>query len=515
METAKIYFQKLLKVNPIQGNNLFPKNSKLWSLDCQGVRIPLSALSQGIPQSDLHIYVITKNAPQDGDIANAMTCAHNEQLLRPSFGRIQFNLSQMSQQDDHESFENDLEVTIHELLHILGFSGFQMQFWINPETGQYYGQYGLPKITKTVIYRGLPTKIVFTKNILLTARKYYACPTMEGMQLENEGDSGSFGSHWEQLIVQNEIMMASKVMTDAQLSVLTIALLRDTGYYTEVNENMADNLYWGKGKGCSFVIEGCYSKQMFNEFPQQLKVQCSFENDGYGEPETTPYLDRCLMKSIYGNKLCTSFKNNFSNQGLDMTLEYYGINSRCFTSTSNNNVDLLNDVYKRCHMHQCSADMKTITVYFPQIKMQVVCTKEGQQITIHPSSNKFGKIFCPRSFTQFCDHVPMCTNHCSSVGVCVRGVCLCLPGWGGIDCSVKCLQVVLNKVCVKQCPLNQVIGPDRSCQISCPNGYYKQGQQCLQCHASCKRCKGGASNDCTLCQFLSQLNKYGQCVKVY
>ncbi|EGR28963.1 leishmanolysin family protein, putative, partial [Ichthyophthirius multifiliis] len=146
------------------------------------------------------------------------------------------------------------------------------------------------------------------KNVLLTARKYYNCLNMEGMQLENEGGAGSLDSHLEQILVQNEMMMSSDVITDAQLSVHTIALLRDTGYFTEVNESMADNLYWGKGKGCQFVMEGCYTKQKFNEFPSEHKIQCSFENDGYGEPTTTPFLDNCMMKSVYGNKLFTSFK---------------------------------------------------------------------------------------------------------------------------------------------------------------------------------------------------------------
>ncbi|EGR28964.1 leishmanolysin family protein, putative [Ichthyophthirius multifiliis] len=457
---------------------MFPKNSSIWKLECLGVRIPTSAVTIGIPNSDLNIYVIAKNAPQDKDIANACVCAHNEQHLRPSFGRIQINFGVFGLKDDNESFENDLETIVHEILHVLGFSGFQMQLWIDPDTGKYYGQYGLPKITRDVIIRGLKTSIVYSKNILLTARKYYNCPTMEGMQLENEGGSGSLGSHWEQLLVQNEMMMSSDVITDAQLSVHTIALLKDTGYFAEVNENMADNLYWGKGKGCSFVMEGCYSKQKFNEFPSERKIQCSFENDGYGEPTTTPFLDNCMMKNV------------------DAVLEVYGFNSKCFTSTSANGVKFTNDSQRRCHQYQCSPDLRSITITFPQIKRQVICTKEGSVMQIVPNNDRYGKIACPSSFIQFCDSVPICMNHCSQVGVCVRGICSCLPGWGGIDCSVK------------------LIGPDRSCQTNCPNGYYKHGNICQQCDAQCKRCNGGTANNCTACQFLTQLNRNGQCVPI-
>lgn len=50
-----------------------------------------------------------------------------------------------------------------------------------------------------------------------------------------------------------------------------------------------------------------------------------------------------MMKSIYGNKLCTSFKNNFINKDVDAVLEVYGFNSKCFTSTSANGVKFTND----------------------------------------------------------------------------------------------------------------------------------------------------------------------------
>ena len=77
-------------------------------------------------------------------------------------------------------------------------------------------------------------------------------------------------------------------------------MLKDTGYYTEVNQNMAENLYWGKGKGCEFVINGCYSSQNFPEFPKSKEeMMCSFENDGYGYLKTFNFMDKCLMASLH------------------------------------------------------------------------------------------------------------------------------------------------------------------------------------------------------------------------
>lgn len=39
-------------------------------------------------------------------------------------------------------------------------------------------------------------------------RYHYDCPTAEGLELENEGGSGSRGSHWEKSLLENEFMVA-------------------------------------------------------------------------------------------------------------------------------------------------------------------------------------------------------------------------------------------------------------------------------------------------------------------
>jgi len=38
----------------------------------------------------------------------------------------------------------------------------------------------------------------------------------------------------------------------------TIALLKDTNWYAEINEDMADPLVWGKDKGCTFLHGSCH-----------------------------------------------------------------------------------------------------------------------------------------------------------------------------------------------------------------------------------------------------------------
>jgi proprotein convertase subtilisin/kexin type 5 len=49
------------------------------------------------------------------------------------------------------------------------------------------------------------------------------------------------------------------------LSIFTIALLKDTGFYSEVNENYSNPIFWGKNRGCDFLENACQS-QKYPEF---------------------------------------------------------------------------------------------------------------------------------------------------------------------------------------------------------------------------------------------------------
>jgi len=45
-------------------------------------------------------------------------------------------------------------------------------------------------------------------------------------------------SHWERTIIENEIMTASQVIEGSQLTIFTVAALKDTGFWADVNENL-------------------------------------------------------------------------------------------------------------------------------------------------------------------------------------------------------------------------------------------------------------------------------------
>ena len=49
-----------------------------------------------------------------------------------------------------------------------------------------------------------------TPKLMETARSYYGCPNVQGMEVENDGQPGTIGSHWERTIMNNEIMIVMK-----------------------------------------------------------------------------------------------------------------------------------------------------------------------------------------------------------------------------------------------------------------------------------------------------------------
>ena len=94
------------------------------------------------------------------------------------------------------------------MMHVLGFSPTLYDYFIS-EQGK-----TLPKSESQTIYKsvsGSKAPGLKTKNLLEFAKKFYDCPTIQSLPLENDGDSGSMGAHFERSIFFNEVMTASVI----------------------------------------------------------------------------------------------------------------------------------------------------------------------------------------------------------------------------------------------------------------------------------------------------------------
>lgn len=86
--------------------------------------------------------------------------------------------------------------------------------------------------------RGEDRIFIKTPKVKEVAAKYFNCSSVSGVELENEGTSGSAGAHWERVLLFNEMMTASS-FDYSSFSEFSFALLIDSGWY-EVDLSLAE-----------------------------------------------------------------------------------------------------------------------------------------------------------------------------------------------------------------------------------------------------------------------------------
>ncbi|CAJ0588886.1 unnamed protein product [Cylicocyclus nassatus] len=130
--------------------------------------------------------------------------------------------------------------------------------------------------------------MIVTPKVRQEARNHFACPTLEGAEVENQGGSGTRGAHWEKRVFENEAMSGVATQVYA-VSRLTLALFEDSGWYqvnyeTEEDDcllhSKAEDMSWGKGLGCDFAKKSCLTWMRSRQDPypfctQEFDVRCS------------------------------------------------------------------------------------------------------------------------------------------------------------------------------------------------------------------------------------------------
>lgn len=206
---------------------------------------------------------------------------------------------------------------------------------------------------------------IITPRVREEARDYFACPELQGAELENqEGGCVILGSHWEQRIFMNELMTSSQVWSSSFLSRVTLALFEDSGWYLP-NYNMADTpaigVHWGYQQGCRFALGKCISEGI-PEFPrfwcnQDQSRHCSLDRrseswcvlrslpEGQLSPAVSyfksslagdvPQADFCpFYHAEVSNRICTSTASTFTPIiNANFKREVFGSDSRCLDSS--------------------------------------------------------------------------------------------------------------------------------------------------------------------------------------
>ena len=97
--------------------------------------------------------------------------------------------------------------------------------------------------------------VISTPNVVREVRAHFNCSKLEGAELENQGEDGTYLSHFEKRLFENEAMTGTHTQNPIY-SRITLAVMEDTGWY-KVNYSLAQPLEWGKNLGCDFAMRSC------------------------------------------------------------------------------------------------------------------------------------------------------------------------------------------------------------------------------------------------------------------
>ncbi|XP_065219578.1 leishmanolysin-like peptidase [Planococcus citri] len=441
-----------------------------------GCSVVGSEMSPGIKDADFVFYVSalkTERCNKGLTVAYAAHCQQESALDRPIAGHA--NLCPESISTKPQELEILLSTVKHEILHALGFSVSLFAFYRdsngNPLTPR--EDNGKPRLNeklqtrqwsdrviKTIVRKNWTVhadaiekviQVMVTPRVVLEVRRHFNCPQLEGAELEDQGEDGTAITHWEKRVFENEAMTGTHTQNPVY-SRLTLALMEDTGWY-KANYSMAQDLSWGKGLGCDFVMKSCKHwmdmkrakgmsihpfcdkvkqdpletectedrssvalcnlveqaeplpniYQNFDSIPHVLGGREAYYGGSVSLADYCPYIQEFTWRSknvVIRGSHCQYAENN-PHPDKNFALEVYGENSRCFDHTDQmweeqtcNQIRQWQHWGSGCYRYRCHTGRLHILVG----NYSYTCYFPGQELVIRIMSNGWlhkGVISCP------------------------------------------------------------------------------------------------------------------------
>jgi hypothetical protein len=462
---------------PVSGNlkiSAAELENREYCGDSEFSKVPTEHISTGIADTDLILYVSGTPSTRfcsGTTLAVAVAC-NFDQFDRPTAGAINVCLNRMNLNDDGTAseavMEDNLDVLIHEVAHVLGHSSNSYRFYWDSETGTERTPRPFESRTVTCVDdvqrslilpsqdtmkffesdNGQRYAAIVTPKVRAMARNQFNCQTLEGAKLENQptGSDSCTGDHWDEHDYYPEALSGVISPTTNILSHLTLALFEDSGWYI-ANYTQGKMNPWGLGAGCDFVNGPCvtagtdgtptipsYGEGYFCTESSARgcsatlshKMACSVIDYFYIQPQTLPekrfqyfaneptmggprQADYCpLFGSTYGGLEAEQLActDTANADALNIYSEVYGSDSRCISTDSGDG---------RCYRTACIKEDMVLRINVRGEWM--VCEYDFQRLDVRVGAGALPQtLVCPRLSTACPDL--FCPFNCAGRGVC-------------------------------------------------------------------------------------------------
>ncbi|XP_063043391.1 ciliated left-right organizer metallopeptidase isoform X2 [Engraulis encrasicolus] len=294
----------------------------------------------GLNNTDFLLYVHIQNShrctTQPSMLAYAAHC-QSDPLGRPLAGTVVICRDRLR----HQNYRHDstVQLLLHELLHVLGFSRTLFNTWRDCSHNIKGGGKCSPHGQVTNLDEEGQMRI-YTPSVSHVLQEHLnSTDTTLGAPLENlDVDSAGLSSHWEARVLQGSIMSATLAEpSGVQIDQITLAALQDTGWYS-VNLSRAQSLVWGQGEGSLFGSLPTCHDNMSLYFCTGSGLGCHYLHVHKAECVTDLYLEGCrIYKPLENKSECWKEKNQPG--GVGWSGEIYHSDSRCFFSNLSKEVD--------------------------------------------------------------------------------------------------------------------------------------------------------------------------------
>lgn len=208
IDAAFVYWSNSLKVHRIISSMNWDDFYEYDYSDCDEL---VNRFKGKIIEDTDMIILVTMEDDSSATYAGLSTgCANDPTTDQPIASKITLNKAYINTESNSE--DEIIALVTHQIAHSLGFSYSDIKNFKKPNGESYLES----ELFTYMNIRGLDNQVFLsTPNVKARAKIAYGCDDLPGIQLENQGKSGSLFNHWEKRMVGQEFMGPQIVSSNA------------------------------------------------------------------------------------------------------------------------------------------------------------------------------------------------------------------------------------------------------------------------------------------------------------